>query len=572
MQAPSRRPALWPTLLFGLFLSLLMLLLPLLWSLLQAALVACDASAWLALWHNSQTLPAWRMSLWTGLASAALATAACTGLLSRSATPALLQRLLARQGFLLALPHAAFAMGLVLLIAPSGWLLRALSPWATGLLAPPPWPTTQDPWGLGLIAVLALKEIPFLLWAGGAHLLRPEVAQRLRHELQLAASLGYGAQTAWWRIVWPQLLPRLAAPLLAVLAYSLTVVDVALVIGPSSPPTLAALAWQWLQDASPLENARGVAAAWTLAATVLLCGAAAWTLLHAPVWRRRWTLGPKRLAAGTHASALPAGSGQPLTSTLASGLLLGIYTVVLLALLLGSVIGNWPFPDLLPTRWTAAAWLSVWDSLPTLWTTLWLATASATCALLWVLAWLEWAPPRWQRPMQTLAYAPLLLPGLLWAIGLHRLTLAWGIDASATGVWLAHTLACLPYVLLSLAGPYSGFDGRYAQLAASLGRGRWHFLLRVKWPLLRAPLAASFAVGFAVSVAQYLPTLYVGAGRFATVTTEAVNLAAGGQRSLMAAFAWLQWLLPLLVFMAAARLGRTRRFPRHAQALGTIQP
>jgi putative thiamine transport system permease protein len=78
--------------------------------------------------------------------------------------------------------------------------------------------------------------------------------------------------------------------------------------------------------------------------------------------------------------------------------------------------------------------------------------------------------------------------------------------------------------------------------------------------LLRSALASAFAVGFAVSVAQYLPTLYVGAGRFATVTTEAIALAAGGQRSLAAAFAWLQWLLPVLVFALAAWLGRARRF------------
>lgn len=553
---------------------------PLLGSLAQAALAAGDGAAWVALWNDPQTLPAWRNSLWTGLASAGLATLACTALLSRMATPALLQRLLGRQALLLAVPHAAFAMGLVLLIAPSGWLLRALSPWATGLQAPPPWPTTQDPWGLGLVAVLALKETPFLLWAAGAHLLRPDVAQRMLRELQLAASLGYGARTAWWRIVWPQLLPRLAAPLLAVLAYSLTVVDVALVIGPGSPPTLAALTWQWLQDANPQENVKGVAAAWTLAATVLACGAAAWGLLTAPVWRRRWTQGIAWRAAlsdGPAAQAVARAATRPAAlaghgPALASSLLLGVYLLVLAALLLGSGIGSWPFPALLPAHWTAAAWSTVWDSLPTLWTTFWLAVASAGCALLWVLAWLEWAPQRWQRRMQTLAYAPLLLPGLLWAIGLHRLSLAWGLDARATGVWLAHTLACLPYVLLSAAGPYNGFDARYAQLAAALGQGRWRFLLRVKWPLLRAPLAAAFGVGFAVSVAQYLPTLYVGAGRFATVTTEAVALAAGGQRNLMAAFAWLQWLLPVLVFAAAARIGRGRRFPQAASGLGTIRP
>ena len=117
-------------------------------------------------------------------------------------------------------------------------------------------------------------------------------------------------------------------------------------------------------------------------------------------------------------------------------------------------------------------------------------------------------------------------------------------------------------MLLALAGPYAGFDGRLRQSAAALGRRRWVFLGQVKWPLLRAALASSFAIGFAVSVAQYLPTLYVGAGRFATVTTEAVNLAAGGQRSLTAAYAWLQWLLPVLVFALAARVGRPRQWHR----------
>ena len=558
-------------------LLLALVFVPLLWSLAQAGLAGLDGTAWAALWRDSQTLGALGLSVWTGLASTALATAAAALVLSRNAPAARLQRLAHRQPFMLAVPHAAFAMGLVLLIAPTGWLLRALSPWATGLQAPPPWPTTQDPWGLGLIAVLTLKEIPFLLWATSSHLLRPDVAQRLQRELQLAASFGYSAQAAWWHIVWPQLLPRLAAPLLAVLAYSLTVVDVALVIGPASPPTLAVLAWQWLQDASALENAKGAAAAWALAATVVLSAGTAWALLNAPAWQHQRTRGaarPEALASAALAMQQQrqrnaAGSGR---SASAGSLLTAIYLTVLAALLLGSFTGTWPFPDLLPSHWTAAAWRTVADSAGTVWTTLWLATASAVCALLWVVAWLEWAPLQWQQRLQALAYAPLLLPALLWVIGLHRLTLSWGLDATATGVWLAHTLACLPYVLLTTVGPYGGFDPRWSDVAATLGQTRWRFLLRVKWPLLRAPLASGFGVGFAVSVAQYLLTLYVGAGRFATVTTEAVTLAAGGQRSLMAAFAWLQWLLPALVFAAAVWLGRSRRFRRGAPALGTINP
>jgi putative thiamine transport system permease protein len=119
-------------------------------------------------------------------------------------------------------------------------------------------------------------------------------------------------------------------------------------------------------------------------------------------------------------------------------------------------------------------------------------------------------------------------------------------------------------VLLALSPAYLGFDPRYAQLNASLGRSRWSFLLRVKWPLLKRSLASAAAVGFAVSVAQYLPTLYVGAGRFASVTTEAVTLASGGQRSLTSAYAGLQLALPVLAFALAAWLGRPRRFTHSA--------
>ena len=87
---------------------------------------------------------------------------------------------------------------------------------------------------------------------------------------------------------------------------------------------------------------------------------------------------------------------------------------------------------------------------------------------------------------------------------------------------------------------------------------RW----RVKWPLLKRALASAWAVGFAVSVAQYLPTLFVGAGRWATVTTEAVTLASGGQRSLMSAYAALQMVLPWIAFGVASGLGRPRRFEK----------
>jgi putative thiamine transport system permease protein len=193
-------------------------------------------------------------------------------------------------------------------------------------------------------------------------------------------------------------------------------------------------------------------------------------------------------------------------------------------------------------------------------TTLVLAIGSSALGLVWAVAWLEISPPPWDAQLRRLLYLPLVLPGVLWVVGLHRFALEWQLTASWSGLLIAHGIAVLPYSLIALSPAYLGFDPRYHQACAALGKNRWQFLTQVKWPLLRQSLWASFAVGFAVSVAQFLPTLYVGEGRFITVTTEAVTLSSGGQRSLVAAYAWLQWLLPALCFALAAWLGRPRKF------------
>ena len=69
---------------------------------------------------------------------------------------------------------------------------------------------------------------------------------------------------------------------------------------------------------------------------------------------------------------------------------------------------------------------------------------------------------------------------------------------------------------------------------------------------LPAPVLTAAALGFAISVGLYLPTLLIGAGRWPTVTTEAVALASGGDPRLIGAAALVQALLPFLGFAVAA--------------------
>jgi len=331
---------------------------------------------------------------------------------------------------------------------------------------------------------------------------------------------------------------------MAVLAYGLSVVDMALILGPGNPPTLAVLIWRWLTDPDPALQARGSAASLSLLMVLMAC-----VLAVRSVW---WLLKQGRAYPGGQRK--PASSWHWLKLHIA---LFGAGYAVVGVLLLWSVAQSWFFPALLPAAVSLQAWQQA-DWVP-FWTTLWLASAASLLCLPVVLIWLEWGP----RHLHVLLYLPLIMPALPLVAGQYATLLRFQLDGSALALVWSHLLWVLPYMVLTLVGPYQALDQRLISSARALGCSPWRACLAVKWPMLLRPILATLAVGFAVSVAQYLPTLFAGGGRFVTVTTEAVALSSGGNRRVLAVQALLQIALPLAAFalaaLAAYGLGRHRK-------------
>ena len=132
------------------------------------------------------------------------------------------------------------------------------------------------------------------------------------------------------------------------LAYGLTVVDVAIVMGPTNPPTLAVLAWQWLRDADDAANAQGAAA--TLGLLGMLV---ALVLAGAGLFMAARRVMARRATDGARAAAATAGHAR---APWPGAVLAAVYALVFAALALGSVSGVWPFPAVLPDSWTLDAW------------------------------------------------------------------------------------------------------------------------------------------------------------------------------------------------------------------------
>lgn len=172
------------------------------------------------------------------------------------------RRLASRLPLLLAVPHLALATAALLLFAEGGWLWQRLP-----FLTPP-----VDRYGIGLGLTMALKESAFVLWV--IYGLLGE--KRLADQATALKSLGYGRWQCLRWLVLPALLPALGMVLLATTAWSLSAVDIALVLGPGNPPTLAVLAWQWLSQGDELQQAKGALASLLLMAILGGLALVAW--------------------------------------------------------------------------------------------------------------------------------------------------------------------------------------------------------------------------------------------------------------------------------------------------------
>lgn len=515
---------------------------PLLLALAMLAPALVDGQAWRDILAHPQLEGAVALSLFTGAASAMLSLLLTLLLLAGLHGGRAWRMLQAASAAGLALPHLAFAIGFGFLVMPSGLLARLL----VGGDTPPSWLSVQDPIGLSLAAALAIKEVPFLLTAAFAALSRGDGEQSVALQLRAAASLGHGKGSAWLRVVLPQLLHDLRWPLVIVFVYGATVVDMALVLGPTQPPTFAVVIWHALNDAKPEVNRMGLTGTLLLTAALALGLAVASLLIRTlrPALRGLLTAGPSTL------------KPPAWTARIIGSLGLGVFSVALLLLVLLSLAPRWPYPGLLPPTFGTDAWTGM-EAAPA-WLSLALGVAASLTALAIAVLWFETQPPMRDRWPIGLAIASLALPQLAVAGGQYRLFIEGGLAGHLTGLFLAHLAPAAAYVLVVLAGPYRAFDRRHMQAARALSVSVPVAWFRVKLPLLKAPLLTAAAIGFAVSLVQFVPAQLIAAGRFSTLPMEAVTLSSGGSRPLTAAFALLLALPPLLAVLAAAMLGRSR--------------
>lgn len=452
-----------------------------------------------------------------------------------------IQRLL---GPILVIPHAAAAIAIAFLITPSGMIARLLSPWITGWQSPIDWLLPHDPYGISIIMGLTLKELPFLLLMTLSAIAQPALNIKLRAQYRLALSLGYYPMTAFFKAVLPNIYPLMRLPILAILAYASASVEMPLILGPNTPPTLAVAIMNWFHDVDLSLRIKASA------------GALLQLLITVAVLITWWIL--ERLTLAITCKSLSNGQRQygdivwAKVISVFTALLISSIALALLGMVFWSFAGYWQFPLALPEQWVLLHWKSALLQVQTpIINSLSIGFVSTSVAVILTLLTLEYEKQngaQLSNYSSLIIYLPLMIPSIAFLFGLVWLQETLHSKTTFINVALAHLLFVLPYVFLSLATSYRKLDPRYAQVAASLGASPLKIFLQVSLPQLLMPILMASALGLAISFSQYLPTLLVGGGRLNTVTTEAVSLANGASRRTSAVYALIQMLLPAIAF------------------------
>jgi putative spermidine/putrescine transport system permease protein len=244
-----------------------------------------------------------------------------------------------------------------------------------------------------------------------------------------------------------------------------------------------------------------------------------------------------------------------------SGAVLIVWLVLpLVPLLIWSFARGWRFPDLLPQEWSLQAWTyalsersGVIESLGV--TVLIAALATLLSILVGVPAGRALGLYRFRGKglVELIILAPVIVPGIAVALGLHSVFIQLGLTNTLGGVVLVHLIPTLPYMTLVMAGIFANYDPAYESQARSLGASALQTFWHVTLPAIMPGIIVGGLFAFLVSWSQYVLTLLIGGGRVITLPLLLFNFASAGRNDITGAIGVIYILPGILILLFTAR-------------------
>jgi putative spermidine/putrescine transport system permease protein len=112
--------------------------------------------------------------------------------------------------------------------------------------------------------------------------------------------------------------------------------------------------------------------------------------------------------------------------------------------------------------------------------------------------------------MRLLMLLPIIIPTVVYALGIYRTYAELRLLGTYTGVIIAHAVTGVPYVAILVSAALADFDIRLEQAARSLGAGVTQSLTLVVLPIIRPAIASGAIFAFIHSWDELLLVLFIG--------------------------------------------------------------
>ncbi len=117
--------------------------------------------------------------------------------------------------------------------------------------------------------------------------------------------------------------------------------------------------------------------------------------------------------------------------------------------------------------------------------------------------------PRLRPLILSVLIAPLVVPGIVAAIGMYFAFAPLGLTNSYAGLVLAHTAVATPFVVIVVVAALEGFDPNLIRAGLSLGAGPMTVYMRIVLPLIAPAVAAGAIFAFATSFDEVIISLFI---------------------------------------------------------------
>lgn len=141
--------------------------------------------------------------------------------------------------------------------------------------------------------------------------------------------------------------------------------------------------------------------------------------------------------------------------------------------------------------------------------------------------------------VKLLFLAPLIVPSITVAMGIHVSFIKLGLANKMIGVILMHTLVSLPYGVRIFTNFFEIFDNKLEESAKSLGASRGQVFIDITMPMLAPSIVSAGSLIFIVSFSQYFLTFLIGGGRVMTLPMVMIPFIQSGDRMLASAYSLL---------------------------------